>query len=293
MSPSCDRSCTTSTRSITTCYLAECARVARFSRSSSELPRSFFFMWRGAPEPLARRSTVLHHPRARSTGSRWSEGSSPHPPRSRSPKTSSSPIEVLGPEWYPPLRRWRRTRSCKSAHTPTTKSLRRSASAASSIRASANVRYVPGPDANGPATLPCVPRRDERGLCRRGSALWLYLGADTAKAATEPARLALAICGAAMRSASTDLGEILDSSPRPVRVVHTACFGGGFADVHLSRGRSRSRPDRSRALRRVRDRVGRRSERLRSRSRSRAPSRGTRFTSFAPSERHGPTRPAR
>lgn len=95
------------------------------------------------------------------------------------------------------------------------------------------VRYVPGPDANGPATFRAFLDVMDAAYAGEGPLL-LYLGGH-GEGGEQPADSLLRLWGGDALGVD-DLGEILDSSPRPVRVVHTACFGGGFADLLFRRG---------------------------------------------------------
>lgn len=96
-----------------------------------------------------------------------------------------------------------------------------------------DVRYVPGPDANGPASFQAFLDVLDVAYGTQGP-LWLYLGGH-GEGGEEPADALLRLWGGDALGVD-DLAQILDSSPRPVRLVHTACFGGGFADVLFRQG---------------------------------------------------------
>lgn len=96
-----------------------------------------------------------------------------------------------------------------------------------------DVEYVQGPDANGPAMFQTFLDVMDAAYGGEGP-LWLYMGGH-GESGEEPADALLRLWGGdALRV--DDLARVLDSSPRPVRLVHTACFGGGFADMLFQRG---------------------------------------------------------
>lgn len=90
------------------------------------------------------------------------------------------------------------------------------------------VHYVPGPEADGPAT-PAVFFAAFDAL-RGSDEPWTLVLAGHGEGGETPQDSVFHLWGGEMLAVS-DLAEELDALARPTRLVVTSCFGGGFADV--------------------------------------------------------------
>lgn len=189
----------------------------------------FFFMWRGAPEP-GHQDTVLHIPE-RFDWVALVGGVEPASTQISLAQDLELAHRVLGTNGIRLFGGGAEAFVQVSAHSDD-ESLRHRLGRFFDPR-ERDVRYVPGPDANGPATFRAFLDVMNAAYAGEGPLL-LYLGGH-GEGGDRPADSLLRLWGGDALGVD-DLGEILDSSPRPVRVVHTACFGGGFADVLFRRG---------------------------------------------------------
>ncbi len=96
-----------------------------------------------------------------------------------------------------------------------------------------DVAYVHGPEADGPATLEYLDYALGRAMEGQGPLL-LYMSGH-GEPGSIPGESTVRLWGGVGLSAS-DLAHALDQIDRPVQLVNTTCFGGGFAEILFREG---------------------------------------------------------